>query len=171
MQQPDPDQFKNVMAQWATGVTIVTTVGLDGGWHGITATSFASVSLEPPLVLVCIGKVLAFRAAVEQSGVFAINLLSHHQAPLALIFAGLVPDVTDRFAGIDCATALTGSPLLPDTSGWLDCRVWNAYDGGDHVIFVGQVLTGGSAPERPPLLYHARHWGSFRPGPALLDAR
>ncbi len=159
--QLEPEQFKAVLAQWSTGVTVATTVEPGGGWQGITATSFASVSLEPPLVLVCVGKPLAFHAALEASGVFAINILSHDQARWGLVFAGLVPGVTDRFAGIACTTAVTGSPLLPATSGWLDCRVWNAYDGGDHTIYVGEVLAGNWTPDRPPLLYHNRRWGGF----------
>lgn len=167
--QPDPEQFRNVLAQWSTGVVVATTVGSGGEWHGITATSFASVSLEPPLVLVCVSRSLVFRALVEQSGVFAINILSRDQVRLGRLFAGLLPEVTDRFAGLDCATGPSGSPLLPGAMGWLDCRVWQAYDGGDHLIFVGEVLAGGHTVGRPPLLYHDRHWGGFERGPALLD--
>lgn len=167
--QPDPYQFKNVLAQWSTGVTVATTVGPGGVWHGMTATSFASVSLEPPLVLVCVGRMLGFGALVEQSGVFAINILSRDQVRLGRLFAGLLPEVTDRFAELDCATGPSGSPLLPGTTGWLDCRVWQTYDGGDHLIFVGEVLAGGHTVGRPPLLYHNRHWGGFERGPALLD--
>lgn len=164
--QADPEQFKSTLAQWGSGVTVATTVAPDGGWQGITATSFASVSLEPPLVLICVGRTLAFREAVEASKVFAINILSREQTPWGLRFAGLVPDLTDRFAGIACATAQTGSPILPETSGWLDCRLWNTYDGGDHLIFVGEVLTGSAAPNRPPLLYHDHRWGGFCLGPS-----
>lgn len=167
--QADPEQFKSVLAQWSTGVTVATTAAPDGSWHGITATSFASVSLEPSLVLVCVGRTLAFREAVEGSGVFAINILNRDQAHWGLLFAGLIPDVTDRFAGIACTTAQTGSPILPDVSGWLDCRVWNTYDGGDHLIFVGEMLTGSTFPDRPPLLYYNRRWGSFTVG-AIDDA-
>lgn len=167
--QPDPYQFKNVLAQWSTGVVVATTVGSGGEWHGITATSFASVSLEPPLVLVCVSRSLVFRALVEQSGVFAINILSRGQVRLGRLFAGLLPEATDRFAGLDCTTGPGGSPLLPGAMGWLDCRVWQAYDGGDHLIFVGEVLAGGHTVGRPPLLYHDRHWGGFERGPALLD--
>ena len=86
----DPEQFKSILAQWSTGVTVATTVAPDGTWHGITATSFASVSLEPPLVLVCVGRTLVFREAVERSGVFAINILSREQGHWGLVFAGLV---------------------------------------------------------------------------------
>src|SRR5690554_1845724 len=164
--QADPEQFKNVLAQWSTDVTVATAVAPDGRWEGITATSFASVSLEPPLVLVCVGKTLVFREAVENSKAFAINILSRHQAQWGLVFAGLVPEITDRFAGIACTTAQTGSPILPETSGWLDCRLWNTYDGGDHLIFVGEMLAGESSPERAPLLYHNRRWGGFSAGPA-----
>lgn len=167
--QPDSEQFKNVLAQWSTGVTVATTVGPGGEWLGITVTSFASVSLKPLLALICVGRTLDFGALVEQSGVFAINILSRDQVRFGRLFAGLLPGVEDRFAGIDCVTAQTGSPLLPGTAGWLDCRVWQTYDGGDHLIFVGEALAGEHAAGRPPLLYHNRHWGGFARGPALLD--
>ncbi len=85
-----------------------------------------------------------------------------------LRFAGLLPGITDRFAGIACTTAATGSPILPDVLGWLDCRVRHVYPGGDHTIFVGEVLQGEALePAGRPLLYYHRQWGDFS---ALPDA-
>lgn len=152
--------FKAVMGQWPSGVTVVTTADADG-CHGMTASSFSSVSLDPALVSVCIARNLHTHDRVAASGIFAVNILDKDQVDMGLRFAGMLPGVEDRFAGIDVTTAVSGAPLLPDTLGWLDCRVWQAYDGGDHTIFVGEVLAAGTAPTASPLLYHSRSWGQF----------
>lgn len=153
----DPQLFRQAMAQFASGVTVVTTV--DGAQpFGITASSFSSLSLDPPLVLVCLARRLHSHSVIERSGVFAVNILSAHQAAWGMRFAGMQPDVVDRFAGIETRTAVTGSPLLPEVLCWLDCRVWNVYDGGDHSIFVGEVLAVDTSSADTPLLYHNRLW-------------
>jgi len=163
----DAELYKNLMAQWASGVTVVTTA-CDGEWQGLTVSSFTSVSLQPPMVLVCIGQELPARACIERSGAFAVSILSAEQLEWGLRFAGLLPGITDRFAGIACTTAATGSPILPDVLGWLDCRVRHVYPGGDHTIFVGEVLQGEALePAGRPLLYYHRQWGDFS---ALPDA-
>jgi hydroxymethylglutaryl-CoA lyase len=152
-----PQAFKQSLAQWASGVTVVTTV-FGGQRLGLTVSSFTSVSLNPPLVSVCIDNKLYTRTAIEHSGVFAVNVLDMHQLDFGLIFAGLKPDVEDRFAGIETTTAVTGSPLLPGVLAWLDCRVWRAYDGGDHTIFVGEVVATDASGADTPLIYHNRLW-------------
>ena len=156
----DPAAFKAVMGQWPSGVTVVTTVD-DDGPHGMTASSFSSVSLEPPLVSVCVAKHLNTHGRLRASGVFAVNILDKDQVDHGLRFAGMLDEVSDRFAGVDVTTAVTGAPLLTGTLGWVDCRVWQAYDGGDHTIFVGEVLAAGTDPAASPLLYHSRSWGQF----------
>ncbi|HML20699.1 MAG TPA: flavin reductase family protein [Aggregatilinea sp.] len=155
------EQYKDIMAQWASGVTVVTTT-CGSEVHGLTVSSFTSVSLTPPLVLVSIGNELETRTCLEQSGVFAVNLLGTDRIEWGLRFAGMIPGVTDRFAGINWRTAVTGSPILPGVLGWLDCEIRYAYPGGDHTIFVGEVLHGEAlrAPGEPLLYYH-RQWGKF----------
>lgn len=157
----DPQTFKNTMSRFASGVTVITTRQA-GEKHGMTASSFCSVSLEPPLVLVCVAKHLRSHCLIEGSGVFAVNILSADQQAWGLRFAGMVPGLEDRFAGIDCCTATTGSPILPDTLGWVDCHLRHAYDGGDHTIFVGQVVAGGTNGKIEPLLYYNRDWQKIR---------
>jgi hydroxymethylglutaryl-CoA lyase len=152
-----PQSFKQSLSQWASGVTVVTTL-FNGQRLGLTVSSFSSVSLNPPLVSVCIDNKLYNRTAIEHSGVFAVNLLDMRQMDFGLVFAGMKPGVEDRFTGIETATAVTGSPLLPGVLGWLDCRVWRAYDGGDHTIFVGEVVATDSSGADTPLLYHNRLW-------------
>ncbi|WP_243057064.1 flavin reductase [Nocardioides sp. SR21] len=156
----DPSTFRNVLSQWPSGVTVVTTL-VDGVRHGMTASSFSSVSAEPPLVSVCLSRHLYSHELIASSGVFGINMLAKDQAEVARRFAGMVPDVEDRFAGESWTTAETGVPLLDSALGWLDCKVVHEYPGGDHTIFVGEVLAGHAAPRTAPLLFHSRSWGQF----------
>ena len=145
------------MSQFASGVTVVTTA-FDGRTYGLTVSSFTSVSLSPPLVLVCIDKRVQPHDMIENAGVFAVNILCADQVELGMRFAGMTPGISDRFEGLEYAAATTGSPILRDTLGWVDCAVWKKYDGGDHSIFVGEVLQSSTSANVPPLLYHNREW-------------
>lgn len=156
----EPELFKAVMGQWPSGVTVVTTRDADGP-AGMTASSFSSVSLNPPLISICVARHLAMHARLQSAGVFAVNILSKDNIDSGLRFAGMLRHVTDRFEGVPVSTAVTGSPLLTSTLGWLDCRLWASHDGGDHTIFVGEVLAAGIDPTAAPLLYHSRAWGQF----------
>lgn len=153
----DSERFRAAMSQWASGVTVVTTVH-DGQQIGITASSFASVSLEPPRILVCVAKRLFTHQAIESSGVFAVNILAAEQEDVGMRFAGRVPEGEDRFAGVAVTTATTGAPVLEEGLGWLDCRVFAAYDGGDHTIFVGDVVAAHAVDAGDPILYYKREW-------------
>lgn len=156
----DPTTFKAVMGQWPSGVTVITTVDAEGP-GGMTASSFSSVSLNPPLVSVCVARHLAMHTRIDQAGVFAVNILSKNSVDDGRRFAGMLPGVTNKFEGVEYATAVTGSPLLANTLGWVDCKVWARHDGGDHTIFVGEVLDAGIDKTGAPLLYHSRSWGQF----------
>jgi len=154
----DPQQFKKVMSQFASGVTVITTI-YQGTPIGIAATSFSGLSLDPPLVLVCLDKKLFTHQVLSNGGVFAVNILHSQQRELGMRFAGMYPNIKDRFAGLETHQAITGCPILPDTLGWVDCRVWAAYNGGDHTIFVGEVLAAGTgSTNSAPLIYHNRTW-------------
>lgn len=156
--------FRDALACWPSGVTIVTTVN-NGQRKGMTVSSFSSVSLEPPQILVCVAKNLLTHEMMFASRVFAVNVLTDGQAYLGQVFAGLIPEVEDRFTTGSWETAATGSPTLADAMMWLDCAVIHAYEGGDHTIFVGEVVAVGvpqmTAEQKLPLLYHNRRWGSF----------
>lgn len=156
----DASTFKHVLSHWASGVTVVTTLH-EGTPIGITASAFSSVSLNPPLVLVCLAQKLFTHQVITASGVFAVNILSASQAELGKRFAGVYPHLTDRFEGLTTSAAATGCPLLPDVAGWLDCRVKHCYEGGDHTIFVGEVLAAHAQDDHAPLLYFHRQWGRF----------
>jgi hydroxymethylglutaryl-CoA lyase len=153
----DPSDFKRAMSQFASGVTIVTTKHGDTP-IGNTASSFTSLSLEPPLVLVSLNKKLFTHNVIAESGVFAVNVLSARQLEIGMRFAGMKPEIKDRFAGLKTHTAVSGSPLLPESLAWVDCAVWAMYDGGDHTIFVGEVKDLSVSELDMPLLYHNRLW-------------
>lgn len=160
----DVEMFKRAMSQFATGVTIVTTRDGDDV-HGMTANAFSSVSLDPMLVLVCIAKPLRTHEMIQKSGIFAVNILALSQREVAERFAGMVPGVEDRFEGIAYQTATTGAPVFDEALAWVDCRLWATYDGGDHTIFVGEVVDGAVLNDgtREPLLYFNRRWAHLGP--------
>lgn len=147
--------FRKVVGHFATGVTIVTTV-VDGVDHAMTASAFTSVSLEPPLVLVCVDREARFRDAVLESGQWAVSFLpaDARRAAEWLATRGrpLVGQL-DRYA--HHRGAATGGAVLDGALAWLECRTSAVYDGGDHEIVVGSVVTLGiGAGGEPPLLYY-----------------
>lgn len=154
----DSQTFKNVMSRWATGISVITTHN-GGQWYGFTANSFASVSIDPLLITFSMGKQLGARPHVEASGVIAINVLKQHQAEWGKIFAGMIPK-ENRFEGIEATDDLNGCPLLPDTLGWLSCRVQRWIDVGASDLILAEVVDCGWR-EGEPLLYFHRQWGRF----------
>ena len=150
----DSKFFRRVMRKFATGVTLLTVRDGDA-LHGMTANAFASVSLSPTLVLVCIEKGNTTHAFVSRAGSFAMNILSADQATVAKRFAKQVAAPSDPFADLAYHAAATGAPVLDDCVAYIDCRVVAAHDAGDHTIFVAQVEQAGfgSAQDHSPLLW------------------
>jgi flavin reductase (DIM6/NTAB) family NADH-FMN oxidoreductase RutF len=155
----NPDTFRKTMRLWATGVTIVTTAH-EGVLRGLTVSSFTSVTLEPPLILVCLQKKTETAQLVAQSGIFAVCMLGEASAHLSDLFAGFTPTPAgvNRFDGLPLITASTGAPIFAEAMGWLDCRVHSVLDGSTHHIFMGEVLeaSGGDESAPRPLLYYNR---------------
>jgi flavin reductase (DIM6/NTAB) family NADH-FMN oxidoreductase RutF len=145
------DQFKYVMRQWASGVSIVT-MQTEERRHGLTVSGFLSISPEPPLVLISIGQELTSDLLLQASGAYAINFLRDDQAELSDRFAGRLGEV-DRFAGVTTRTAATGSPILEDCAAWLDCRIVSSQVVGDHTLFIGEVVAAGVNGAAKPLVY------------------
>lgn len=139
------------MRRWASTVTVVT-VRAGERIHGLTATAFTSVSMNPPLVLVCVQNDSRSEALLREGRCFAVNFLSEEQAALAERFAGRIP-TDDRFAGLRLRAAATGAPILEDALAYLDCTVAGAYWGGDHTIYLGLVEAAGILRDGAPLLY------------------
>ncbi len=159
------DAFKEAMAHWASGVSVVTaTSPADGRPVGITVSSLASLSIAPPQVLISVNKRLFTHDVIIGTGRFAANILRAEQKEWGMRFAGMVPEVDDRFAGIDTFCAATGCPILADALAWIDCEVRHTYDGEDHTIIVGEVIASGSAADGGPLLYYDRKWHTISQG-------
>lgn len=148
-----PEQFRQAMAEFAASVTVVT-VTVDGQAHGMTATAFSSLSLEPPLVLVCVDKKAKTHSLLEEAGKFAINILSSDQEDVSNRFAGRLGPEARHFNDLPHRLGnYSGAPLLDDANAWVDCRLANTYDGGDHTIFVGEVMEAGTKEGRPLVYY------------------
>ena len=128
--------FRAALSRFASGVTVVTTKDAAGKTFGITVSAFCSVSLEPPLVLICIEKTTGSHHAFEESGRFTVNILTDEHAPVSEHFATLVED---KFASVDHAVDEHGVPLLPSSLAMLQCSLFKTLDGGDHSIFLGLV--------------------------------
>lgn len=156
----DVSAFKDAMSRWTSGVTVVTTAH-EGERTGLTISSFTSVSIAPPLVLICIDRRKYARDLIDRAGLFGVSILRADQVALGKRFAGMIPGMEDRFAGVAWITAETGAPLLPDALAWLDCRVQDRHESGDHTIFVGRVVDCQAGEQGDSLVYHNRQWGSF----------
>ena len=151
-----PDAFRRTLGAFATGVTVVTTT-VDDVLHGMTANAFASVSLDPLLVLVCVDRTASMHELLPRSKVFAVTVLSAAQAELSVWFASSRrPRGHGQFAGIGWRPApVTGCPVLSEGLAYVDCRLVATYDGGDHSIFVGEVVDLGSlTPGAEPLIWY-----------------
>ncbi len=153
------DEFRRVMGRFATGVTIVTS-RLGQELHGMTANALTSVSLEPPLVLVCVDKSADSHDIIERSGIFAVNILSREQEQLSVAFAIKEGEAAHRLGDVPHHTRATGAPVIDGSLAYLDCRVVERYSGGDHTIFLGEVVDAGSLDdERPLIVYQGRYLG------------
>ncbi|HEY3289096.1 MAG TPA: flavin reductase family protein [Anaerolineae bacterium] len=141
------------MRRWASTVTIITT-RLNEKVYGLTATSFSSLSVQPPMVFVSILRKTLTHPLIEQSGVFCVNFLAPDMTHISDRFAGRYPN-EERFAGLSFRSDATGAPVLDDAIAYLDCRVVEPLVTGDHTIFVGQVEAAGlQKPDQAPLLYY-----------------
>ncbi len=148
------DEFRAALGRFASGVTVVTTRDAAGNMHGITVSAFCSVSLEPPLILVCIEKSAGSHHAFEQNEFFAVSILRDSQQHYSDRFASHLPD---KFDGIKFETNNQNIPILVDTLAVLECRRVNAHDNGDHTIFVGQIESSYVADDQPLIYFHGNY--------------
>jgi flavin reductase (DIM6/NTAB) family NADH-FMN oxidoreductase RutF len=158
----DTEAFRGALRMFATGVTVVTSAGGEPPC-GVTANTFTSVSLVPPLVLVCLAATSSAARTIARNGVFAINVLSVDQEWLSRRFAWAGrPRGTAAFDGVPHRTALTGAPILDGVVCWLDCRITDLHLAGDHAIAVGEVLRFDGDATREPLVFHAGRYRAVR---------
>ena len=149
-----PDDFRRVLSHFATGVTLITTLDGDARPTGLTASAFTSVSLEPPLVLVCVDHKAQCFPAIREAGRFAVNILGADQEHLSRRFASAR---TDKFDGVTYEVSDRGLPLIAGALARLECTTMSAHVEGDHTIFVGRV-DGADVSSGQPLLYFRGHY-------------
>jgi flavin reductase (DIM6/NTAB) family NADH-FMN oxidoreductase RutF len=142
----DPVALRRAFGTFVTGVTVVTTLDADGTPRGMTANSFTSVSLDPPLLLVCVAKSASSYQAFTSSGCFAVNILHEGQIDVSGTFASKSPD---KFQSVTHDRIHTGAPVLTDSLTWFDCTTYNSVDAGDHTVLIGQVRAFGTSPTAP----------------------
>jgi 4-hydroxyphenylacetate 3-hydroxylase, reductase component len=148
--------LKQAMRVYPQGVTVVTTGGRQGP-RGITVSSFTSVSLDPPLVLVSIAKGSALHDTFRDARSFAVNFLADDQKSVSDRFAGRV-NLPDRFEGLKFREGVSGSPIIEGVRAVLECRSWKVYDGGDHSMIVGEVLAAKAFNSKRPLVYYSQQY-------------
>ena len=147
----DSDTFKRSLGSWASGVTVVTSQHA-GERLGMTVSAFSSVSLNPPLVLVCADKASNTNKLIHASRSFTVNVLGREQSALSNLFADKKREAI-RFDGLVCKTGATGCPRLPGALASMDCTVRDVVDAGDHIVYVGTVEDAVIDAEQEPLVY------------------
>jgi len=147
--------MREVLGHFVTGIVVITAAGPDGPL-GFTCQSFASLSLDPPLVSFAPARTSSTWPRIRDVGAFCVNVLAaDHQD----VSAGFARSGVDKFVGVHWRPAPSGAPVLDGVSAWVDCTLWDEHDGGDHTIAVGRVHDLGADPGRQPLLYYRGSYG------------
>lgn len=152
----DPEQLRLAMRAWSSGVTVVTAVH-GSERHGMTVSSFTSVSIEPPLIIISLHTESRTHRLVHAAGAFAVSILSNNQSDLSDRFAGRTDD-EDRFVGLETETLVTGAPAIKNALARLDCRAIQVIPSGMNTIFLAEVVAARSDGEGLPLVYHNRKY-------------
>jgi flavin reductase (DIM6/NTAB) family NADH-FMN oxidoreductase RutF len=153
----DDARFRQAMGHFASGVTVVTTEH-DGELYGMTVSSFSSLSLKPPLILICIDKFVPSHEGISSAGHFVVNILEERQEHLSRRFA---TTLNDKFTGVAWHSGQLGLPVLDSTLAAIECRLHATIDGGDHAIFIGEVVAT-EIREGAPLLYYRRGYHELK---------
>lgn len=151
----DPKQLRNVLGHYPSGVTVVTAMH-DDEPVGFACQSFHALSLDPPMIVILVGKTSTSWQRIRVADNFAVNVLSAEQEALCRAFA---VSGADKFAGVEWNAGPLGAPVLEGSSAWFNCRIDSELDGGDHLIVTAHILEMGNDPDREPLLFHR---GAFR---------
>ncbi len=157
----DQTAFRGALGRFASGVTVVTTL-LDGIDHAMTASAFTSVSIDPPLVLICSHKTSRFHEAVLQTGTWGVSILAEEGELASAWFAHRGRPLEDQLADFPFTRGESGVALMGDSLAWLECTTTAIHDGGDHAIIVGAVTAAGVRDDiDDPLLYYRSHYGTI----------
>jgi 4-nitrophenol 2-monooxygenase / 4-nitrocatechol 4-monooxygenase, reductase component len=148
----EPLEFRSIMGHFATGVTVITTAAGEE-MQGMTANAVTSLSLDPIMVLICVEKATHTHRVLDEGGVFAVNFLGEHQEDVSRLFAKRAEPEIGTLRGQRFTLGATGAPILEDCLAFLECRVASVHDGGDHSIFLGEVIDGRIVRDVKPLLF------------------
>jgi 3-hydroxy-9,10-secoandrosta-1,3,5(10)-triene-9,17-dione monooxygenase reductase component len=151
----EPATLRDVLGHFASGVVVVTAAG-SAGPLGFTCQSFASLSLDPPLVSFAPSRTSSTWPRIRAAGTFCVNVLAGDQQRLSAAFAR---SGTDKFAGVGWGPGPAGAPVLDGACAWIGCTLWREYDGGDHTIVAGRVHDLAADASRTPLLFHRGRYG------------
>ncbi len=143
-----------ILRRFAAGVTVITSVNEHGAPAGMTATAFSSVSVSPPMVLVCVDANARTRRAIEGHEAYVVNVLAADQEHIARQFAS---KIVDKFSGIVWEPGVTGAPLIHGALAHVECRVAQAVEAGSHIVYIGDVLAGSVDPGEPLIYYDGRY--------------
>ena len=146
----DKNELRRVMGHFATGVTVITTLNKDGKINGLTANAFSSVSLDPPLCLISVDKKAESYSSFEESRVFTVNILASDQEALSRKFA---VSGGNKFEGVAYRIGANGAPILNGALAYIECKLYAAYDGGDHTIYLGEVQQTEITESKPLLFF------------------
>ena len=155
----DAAQIRRVLGHFASGVTVITAL-LHSEPVGFTCQSFASLSLDPPMVTFAPSRGSTTWPKIRQARSFCVNVLSDEQSELSSAFAR---SGTDKFAGVSWRSSRLGAPVLDGAAAYIDCRIWAEYDGGDHTIVAASVIDLGADSTRRPLVFHRGQYGLQAP--------
>jgi flavin reductase (DIM6/NTAB) family NADH-FMN oxidoreductase RutF len=158
----DPLEFRSIIGHFATGVTVITTRHGEQ-LQGMTANAVTSLSLEPTMILVCVEKSTHTHGLLERSGVFAVNILGPEQEALSRLFAKRGEPEEGSLRGQPFVLGETGAPILAGCLAYLDCRVAEVLEGGDHSIFIGEVVQGRVLREEDPLIFYRGKYRALAP--------
>jgi flavin reductase (DIM6/NTAB) family NADH-FMN oxidoreductase RutF len=151
----DSEQLRHAMRAWTTGVAVITATH-EGQRYGMTVNSFTSISLDPPIISVTLKRLTHTHELVEKSGEFSMTFLSANQDDLSDRFAGKIPDIDDRFEGVQTETMTIDAPLLKGGLAYLNCRVMNSIPVGGNTLVLAEVIAARGQGEGDPLVYHNR---------------
>jgi 3-hydroxy-9,10-secoandrosta-1,3,5(10)-triene-9,17-dione monooxygenase reductase component len=150
----EAQELRRVMGHFATGVTVITTKDQDGAPQGLTANAFMSLSLNPPLILISVDKGATCYACFAPQNGFTVNFLSDDQEEISRRFA---TKGIDKFAGLQWQEGTNGAAILDGVLGYVECKVTQCYDGGDHTIVLGEILNVSATGERPLLFFKGKY--------------
>jgi flavin reductase (DIM6/NTAB) family NADH-FMN oxidoreductase RutF len=153
----DPDQLRQSMRAWTSGVTIVTASHA-GEQHGMTVSSFTSVALEPPLIIISLQTASRTQEIVSQANAFAVTILAEDQQEISDRFAGRIADAEDRLADVETEVLVTGAPFIKGGLAYLDCNVMQSISMGTNTLFLAEVVAVRGNGEGRPLVYHDRKY-------------